>query len=63
MNMGEFRELTADIPDDWPLIHVQGEDDWFAFRPADASVNVGEHQVEVVYPGITAANLPKRQED
>ena len=52
--MGEFRKLTADVPDEWPMIHVQDWGDGFTCRPADASVNLTEHQVEVVWPGTTA---------
>jgi hypothetical protein len=38
--MGEFRELTADLPDDWPMQLAVGENDVFAYHEADASVDL-----------------------
>jgi hypothetical protein len=49
LNMGEFRELTADVPDDWPVIYVLRVGGGWSALPADASVNLAEHQVEVVH--------------
>lgn len=48
MTMGEFRELTADVPDEWPLIYVVREaGDEFRFYPADASVDLTGRTVEI----------------
>jgi hypothetical protein len=50
LTMGEFRELTADIPDDWPVKWVMrtGEND-FTHHPADASVDQANRCVEIIH--------------
>jgi hypothetical protein len=40
MTMGEFRELTADLPADWPVQLAVAEADGFTFHEADASVDM-----------------------
>ncbi len=48
MTMGEFRELTADVPDDWPMIYVvRTPPDDFEFYPADASVDGANRTVDI----------------
>lgn len=40
MTIGEFRELTSDVPGDWPMLYtVLGGDD-MALNPADATVDL-----------------------
>jgi hypothetical protein len=48
MTMGEFRKLTADVPDDWPVQYVVrcGDND-FHFYPADAIVDHTSRAVEI----------------
>ena len=60
MNLGEFRELTGDLPDDWPVIYVLQVGGGFSAHSADASVNLTEHWVEVVYEGSTATGTKQR---
>lgn len=46
MTMGEFRELTGDLPDDWPMVHVTRiADNEFSYAEADASVDESNRQV------------------
>jgi hypothetical protein len=48
MTMGEFRELTADVPDDWRVMYVVREpDEEFRFYPADASVSETNRTVDI----------------
>ena len=49
MTMGEFRELTAEVPDDWPiLLQVRHGDNDFTDAPADASVDLTNRAVEIL---------------
>jgi hypothetical protein len=45
MNMGEFRGLTADVPDSAELYVVDNE--MFASYPATATVDLPNGQVEI----------------
>lgn len=47
MNLGEFRQLTADLPDDWPMVYVLRVGGGFSAHPADANVDLTNHQVDV----------------
>jgi hypothetical protein len=49
MTMGEFRELTADVPDDWPIqLSIAGDEDGeFTFHDADATVALTNGCVEI----------------
>ena len=50
LTMREFRELTADVPGDWPLVWVMrtGDSD-FTHHEADASVDLTNHTVDVIH--------------
>jgi hypothetical protein len=45
--MGEFRELTADLPDDWPVQLAVGENDAFTYHEADASADLTNRRVVI----------------
>lgn len=47
LTMREFRELTSDVPDEWPLTLTVREGDDFTSAPADASVDLTGRCVEV----------------
>ena len=47
ITMGEFRELTQRVPNDWPMFLVTQEDDQFVPAPIDASVYVTGQCVEI----------------
>jgi hypothetical protein len=49
MTMGEFRELTADVPDDQPIqLSLAGAADGeFTFHDADASVDLTNRRVVI----------------
>ena len=48
LTMGEFRELTADVPDGWPiLLEVRRGDNDFTFAETDASVDLVNREVVI----------------
>ena len=48
MTMGEFRELTANVPDEWPIfLQVRHGDNDFTFAPTDASVDITNRTVDI----------------
>jgi hypothetical protein len=52
MTMGEFRELTGDVPDEWPIeLALEDETDHFRFADADASVDMTSQRVQICDPG------------
>ena len=49
MTLGAFRELTADVPDEWPIfLQVRHEDNDFTLAPTDGSVDVTNRTVEIL---------------
>ena len=48
MTMGEFRELTEDVPDEWPVeLAVRHGDDDFTVAQTDASVDLTNRVVVI----------------
>ena len=49
MTMGEFRELTADVPDDWPILLVSRHGDHdFTSAHTDAAIDLTGRAVEIL---------------
>ena len=47
MTLDEFRELTADLPGDYPVVYVLQAGGGFSAHPADASVDLTNHRVDI----------------